>query len=72
MIFQGEYIKVMTNTCHSVEEAIKLILSNLIDQPVQILFSGKGRLQKRKGKQNFTATQLYNIMSGNIILVFIV
>ena len=72
MIFQEEYIKVMTNTCQSVEEAIKLILSSLIDQPVQILFSGKGRLQNGKGKQNFSATQLYNIMSGNIILVFIV
>lgn len=47
-------------------KAVRSVLSQIIAQPVQLQFSGKGKKIKGEAKKDFSSTKTYACMKGRI------
>lgn len=48
----------------TLKTAVSEVLAYLIAKPVQLLYSGVGKVQKGVGKKNFSATETFKCFSG--------
>lgn len=55
----------MQNGCATMADSLAKILSAIMAKPLQLQYSGKGRVVKGKGKLNFSLTRVFRAMSGN-------
>ncbi|XP_051163646.1 uncharacterized protein LOC127283035 [Leptopilina boulardi] len=56
--------------CSSLKGSLSKMLSSAMTKAVQLKFSGQGRKVKGKGKENFSATPLFQCIDGMIVFFF--